>query len=416
MSSSMITRDTCRLCDSKRIEKVLPLTPTALCDAYLRPENADKVQEIYPLDLFLCLDCGYAHIPYVVDPEIIYRDYIYVSTSSLGLSDHFQGYCREVLRRIEPPKDSLVVDLGSNDGTLLKFFKDNGLRVLGVEPATEIAKAATSRGIETIPEFFDLKLASRIRNDYGPAGMITINNLFANIDDLQQTAKAVKELLAPDGVFIIESSYLGDMVQNMVFDFIYHEHLSYLSLKPLITFFRCFDMKLMDVERVPTKGGSLRYYFQHNSGQRAVSSAVKEMANREESLNLDRPGTYKDFATKIDDVRSRLRAGLSRIRSENKVIAGYGASATTTTLLYHLGLAEMIDYIVDDNPAKQNTFSPGYHVPVLTPAALYEKKPDYVLVLAWRYVEAIAKKQKLFLERGGNFIVPLPEIRYIKND
>ncbi|MFH1318969.1 MAG: class I SAM-dependent methyltransferase, partial [Candidatus Omnitrophota bacterium] len=411
MNLSMSQRDTCRLCKSKKLEKVLPLTPTALCDVYLHSDSVDKVQEIYPLDLFLCLDCGYVHLPYVVDPEIIYRDYIYVSTSSLGLSKHFQDYSEKVLRRVNPSKNSLVVDLGSNDGTLLKFFKNKGMRVLGIEPANEIAKKASKEGVDTIPEFFNSKLAERIKNDYGTAGIITINNLFANIDDLEETAKSVKQLLAQDGVFIIESSYLGDMIKNMIFDFIYHEHLSYFSVKPLVKFFSRFGMELIDIERVPTKGGSLRYYFQHKNAGRAISPAVNDMMNYEKSLKLDSIETFKNFSIKIGDIKAKLNNCLSRIKAENKIIAGYGASATTTTLVYHLGLAEMIDYIVDDNIAKHNTFSPGYHIPVLPSEVLHKEKPDYILILAWRYTEAIVEKQKMFLKQDGRFIVPLPEVK-----
>lgn len=406
-------RDSCRLCKSKRLENVLPLTPTALCDAYILADRLKEQQEVYPLGLFLCLDCGYVHLPYVVDPKIIYLDYIYVTTSSLGLADHFKEYADEVRLRLSPPKDSLVVDIGSNDGTLLRFFKNHGLRVLGIEPAKVIAQEATSRGIETIAEFFNLNLAQKIKDQYGQAGIITINNLFANIDDLEGLAASVSTLLAPDGVFIIESSYLDDMIKNMVFDFIYHEHLSYLSVKPLINFFRRFNMELIDVERVPTKGGSLRYYFQLNGACRKVLPSVREITVYEDKIGLDQPGIFKSFQERIDSLKSRLNNQLSRLKKQNKSIAGYGGSATTTTLLHHFDLAKSLDYIVDDNLAKQNTFSPGYHIPVLPAQVLYARKPDYVLILAWRYAEAIIKKHDEFLRQGGHFIIPLPEIKIV---
>lgn len=414
MSKSVYKRDTCRLCGGNNLELVLPLTPTALCDAYVSADRLNEIQEIYPLSLFLCRDCGYVHLPYVVDPEIIYRDYIYVTTSSLGLSGHFQSYADEVLRRLKPPENSMVVDIGSNDGTLLNFFKKGGMHVLGVEPATKIAQEATDSGIETIPDFFTSKLADKIRNDYGPATIITINNLFANIDDLDEMTEGVRKLLASEGVLIIESSYLGDMIQNMVFDFIYHEHLSYFSVKPLATFFRRFNMELIDLEHVSTKGGSLRYYVQLSGGPRSISPSVAEMIAYEDSRGLDRVETYKAFSEKIDTIKSQLVSKLCTVKALGKTIAGYGGSATTTTLVYHLGIGKMIDYIVDDNTAKQNTFSPGYHIPVFASDAIYERKPDYVLILAWRYAESIMKKHQKYLEQGGHFIVPLPEIKVIK--
>ena len=413
MTDELFQWDTCRLCGGNRLENVLPLTPTALCDAYVSAERINEVQKIYPLALFLCRDCGYAHLPYVVDPKIIYRGYIYVTTSSLDLSEHFQSYSDEVLRRVNPAKEALVVDLGSNDGTLLRFFKGRGMRVLGVDPAKEIAKKATGSGVETIPEFFTAELARSMKDDYGLATIITINNLFANIDDLKGMTEGIRELLSPDGILIIESSYLGDMIQNMVFDFIYHEHLSYFSVKPLVRFFHRFGMELIDVEHVPTKGGSLRYYFQFKDGPRLVSSSVAEMITYEESLCLDQVETFKSFSKKIDDRKGQLLNCLCELRTQGKTIVGYGGSATSTTLIYHFGLGQMMDYIVDDNPAKQNTFSPGYHIPVLPSELLYERRPDYVLLLAWRYAEPIMKKHQAFLEQGGHFILPLPELNII---
>lgn len=414
MNKIFYQRKKCRLCGGINTKEVLPLAPTALCDAYVSLKSINQVQDTYPLGLFLCSDCGYVHLPYVVNPEIIYRDYIYVTTSSLGLSEHFQRYSEEVLGRIRPSNGALAIDLGSNDGTLLKFFQKQGMRVLGVEPANEIAREATASGVKTLPDFFTSKLADKIVKDFGFAAIVTINNLFANIDDLEEFTGGVRKLLAPEGVFIIESSYLGDMIKNMVFDFIYHEHLSYFSVKPLVTFFRRFNMELIDVERVPTKGGSLRYYFQLADGPKPVSPSVAEMTAYEEGIGIDSVETFKAFSDKIDNSKNRLIGELRNLKAQGKTIAGYGGSATTTTLLYHFGLSDIIDYIVDDNPAKQNTFSPGYHIPVLPSQVLYERKPDYALILAWRYAEPIMKKHQRFLEQGGRFIVPLPELKVIE--
>lgn len=413
MSAPFYKRDTCRMCGENNSLKVLPLAPTALCDAYVPAGHLHGVQEVYPLELYLCRNCGYVYLPYVVDPEIIYRNYIYVTTSSLGLSKHFQGYADEVLRRINPPRGSLVVDIGSNDGTLLKIFQKSGMRVLGIEPAKQIAQDAKEAGIETIADFFSLELSEKIRKNYGSAAIITINNLLANIDDLEGLIQGIHRLLAADGVFIIESSYLGDMIQNMVFDFIYHEHLSYFSVKPLAKFLSRFGMELIDIEHVPTKRGSLRYYFQLREGKRAVSPSVGKMIAREETLGLDRPRTYQVFCEKINNLKSQLINQLNELKLQRKILAGYGGSATSTTLIYHFGLGKMMDYIVDDNPAKQNTFSPGYHIPVLPSEVLYERRPDYVLLLAWRYSEQIMKKHQPYLKQGGHFIIPLPELKII---
>lgn len=413
MNKSVYKRETCRLCGGNNLKMVLPLTPTALCDAYVSRDRAGIIQETYPLELFMCLDCGYVYLPYVVDPETIYRDYLYVTTSSMGLSDHFKESAEELLYRIKPAKNSLVVDIGSNDGTLLNFFKLKGMRVLGIEPSKDIAKKATLSGIETLPEFFTTKLADKIGNEYGHATIITVNNLFANIDDLDEFTEGIHKLLAPDGVLVIESSYLGDIIKNMIFDFIYHEHLSYFSVKPLITFFRRFNMELFDIERIPTKGGSLRYYIQLSGGSRPISSSVAYMEEYEDQNDLYSMKTYDAFSKKIDELKNQLVSKLLEFKADGKSIVGYGGSATSTTLLYHFGLSEMIDYIVDDNPAKQNTFSPGYHIPVLPSDVIYEKKPDYVLILAWRYAGPIMKQHQAYLEQGGHFVIPLPMMKVI---
>jgi len=413
MSQSYSKRDSCRLCNSRNLQKALSLVPSALCDAYIKPEHLNKTQEIYPLDLLLCNDCGYVFLHYVVDPDIIYRDYIYVTTSSMGLSKHFKGYADNVLHQVHLLAKSLVIDIGSNDGTFLKFFKNAGMRVLGIEPAIAIAKTSEESGIETIAEFFSVELSERIKKDYGLAKLITANNIFANIDNLEEMMKGIRELIAPDGIFIIESSYLGDMIKNMVFDFIYHEHLSYFSVKPLSAFLDRFGMELINIERVPTKGGSLRYYSQPKGGPAQIMPIIDDMIEEEEIIGLTRLGTFKIFAEKINDIRFGLIKKLKNLKARGKKIAGYGGSATSTTLMYHFGLAKILDYIVDDNPAKENTFSPGYHIPILSSKAIYEKKVDYILILAWRYADQIIKKHRKFSKQGGRFIIPLPTIKVI---
>lgn len=410
MSDHFYKRETCRLCSGNNIELALPLAPSALCDAYIPEARLNEVQQVFPLDIFVCRDCGYVLLPYVVAPEVIYRDYIYVSTSSMGLADHFGEYAALIMAKLSLSPGKLAVDIGSNDGTLLGAFKNKGMHVLGVEPAVEIARKATEDGITTLPVFFTVTVAEKIVREYGQASLITVNNLFANIDDLEGFTRGIAELLASDGVLVIESSYLADMIQNMVFDFIYHEHLSYFSVTPLHGFFKRFGLELFDVERVPTKGGSLRYYVQKTTASRQVSSSIEYFLKFEEESRLHSLETFRDFAARIDARKNGLVSLLHKLKQSGKTVAGFGGSATTTTLLYHFGIAEMLDYIVDDNPAKHNTFSPGYHIPVLPSSVLCEKMPDYTVVLAWRYFDPIITKNSLYTNRGGYFIKPLPEL------
>lgn len=408
-------RDDCRFCASKDLERVLKLSPTPLADSYIPSELVGVPQPSYPLDLYLCRNCGLSQLLDIVNPEIIYRDYIYVTTSSMGLNSHFKGYVDEVIARINPAKGSRVVDIGSNDGTLLQCFKEKGMEVLGIEPAKEIAKNAMKSGIETWPCFFNSEVARKIVNERAPANIITMNNLMANIDDLTDMIKGVRHLLAPDGVFIFESFYLADLVQNMVFDFIYHEHLSCFSVKPLEIFFRNNGMELIDVLRIPTKGGSIRYTVQLAGGPRKVSGQVTRLMHFEKDLGIQQPEVFKHFARRIENLKNDNMNFLNDLKSKGKTIAGFGASATTTTLVYHFQMADLLSFIVDDNQAKQNTFSPGCHIPILPSNAIYERKPDYVVILAWRYYEPIINKHQEFLNQGGQFIIPLPEFKLIES-
>ncbi|MEQ2010406.1 MAG: class I SAM-dependent methyltransferase [Limisphaerales bacterium] len=410
MSVLATHRDDCRLCHSRNLDLVLKLTPTPLADSYLRTK---EVQPSFPLDLYLCRECGFAQLLDVVQPQHIYLDYIYETVSSLGLVEHFDNYAAEVLGRIQPPPGALVIDVGSNDGTLLKSYQKRGMKVLGVDPAREIAARATAAGVETLAEFLTVPVARRIRQERGAAAIVSANNVIANIDDLDEIAAAIRELLAPDGVFVFESYYLGDLVQNMVFDFIYHEHISSFAVKPVALFFKRHGLELVDVLRVPTKGGSLRYTIQLAGGPRKAAPIVGELLALEAQQGLDQPEMFRAFNTRIERAKAGTLAVLQKLKAEGKSVAGYGASATTTTLVYHFGMGGLIDYLVDDYRAKQGTFSPGLHLPVLPSEALYERRPDAVVVMAWRYYEPIMRRHQKYSAQGGKFIVPMPELKIL---
>jgi hypothetical protein len=287
------------------------------------------------------------------------------------------------------------------------------MRVLGVDPAREIAERATQSGIETLPAFFTPEFSRRIRRDYGPASIVTANNVFANVDDLAGFAEGVRELLAPDGVFVFESFYLADLIQNMVFDFIYHEHLSYYSVRPFLSFFRQLGMELIDVQRISTKGGSLHCTVQRAGGPRAISPSVSEMAAFETNAGIDRPETFKVFAAKIHAVKNHLLSFLDGVKKNGATVVGYGAAVGVTTLTYHFEIGRYLEYLVDDNSAKQGRYSPGLHLPVFPSTVLTERQPDYVIILAWRYAEPVIQKNRVYLERGGRFVVPVPRFRVV---
>lgn len=410
MGRDVFRRKTCRLCDGTDLALVLQLTPTPPVDAFI-PEK--KPQEVYPLDLFLCRSCGHAQLLDVVNPKLLFGDYIYETASSPGLVEHFKHYAEDVLRSVNPKPGSLVVEIGSNDGTLLNFFKQSGMKVLGIDPAREIGERASKKGLPTLISFFVSKVARKVRSEYGPAGIVCANNVFAHADDLSDMADGVRELLAPDGVFVFEVSYLLDMIDNMIFDFIYHEHLCHHSVKPLRKFLAKHGMELIHVERVTTKGGSIRAFAQLSGGPRAASPAVQKMIDHETKVGLDRTDIFKTYAQKIEMIRNQIAETIKRLTAEGKKIAGYGASATGTVLMYHFDLGKVLNFIVDDNPARQNLFSPGQHVPIVSSKVIYEQKLDYIFILAWRFSDMILANHKRFLDQGGHFIIPLPEVKIV---
>jgi SAM-dependent methyltransferase len=401
-------RTTCRLCTSSRIECVLALEPSALAEWYFPPARAHEAADRFPLDLFLCRDCGHVQLVDVIDPVRLFSNYAYTSASSPGLEVHFRRYAADVVGKLALPPGARVLDVGSNDGTLLRQFAGHGLTVLGVDPAAAIAQAATAAGIPTLNGFMDAAMAQRIRRDHGPVQLATANNVFAHNDELGDMACAIRSVLADDGAFVFEVSYLLDTVEGMVFDFVYHEHLCYHSVKPMDAFLRRHGMHLFDVERVRSKGGSLRGFAQKLGGPRPVAPRVGQFVALEETSGLYDPATYERFSAQINQLRDRTVAYLKDCRSRGLRVAGYGASATVTTLLHHFRIGELIDFLVDDNPLRHGTVSPGHQIPVYVPTALYERKPDVVVILAWRFADPIIRKHSAYLQNGGTFVVPLP--------
>ncbi len=407
-------RADCRLCGSKDLALAFALTPTPPANAFVPASEREKTQTTFPLDLFFCRACGHLQLLDVVDPSSLFENYVYVSGTSPVFVAHFKAYAEDVIRRFTIPKGSLIVDIGSNDGTLLRFFKEGGMRVLGVDPAREIAAAATKAGITTLPAFFTAELADEIRSRHGAAAAVTANNVFAHADDLKEILAGVRELLAPDGVFVFEVSYLADVYEKTLFDTIYHEHVAYHSVKPLESFLAANGLELIEALRVEPHGGSLRGIAQLQGGPHAPGGSVAARIAHEKRLGLDKLETFKKFASDIDARKQELGSLLRKLKSEGKRIAGFGAPAKATTLMHHFGLGpDLVEFIVDDSPLKQGLFTPGHHIPVLPSSAIVERKPDYLLILAWNFAPSIMAKNQAFKAAGGRFIVPLPNVEVL---
>jgi SAM-dependent methyltransferase len=404
-------RKTCRLCGGKHLVLALELTPTPLANAFVPREEVDKPQPLFPLDVFFCVDCRHVQLLDVVDPSVLFENYVYVSGTSTSFIAHFENYVKGVLNQFKPAPGSLVIDIGSNDGTMLRFFQQAGMKVLGVDPARSIADEAKRKGIPTMTAFFNPKLAAEIRAQHGPASIITANNVFAHIDNLEAIVEGIRALIAPDGVFMFEVSYLVDVFQNTLFDTIYHEHLDYHSVKPLVPFFKRLGMELIEAVRVGSHGGSLHGTAQLKNGPHPVGKSVAEAVAIEEKLGLDRAETFHQFGRNINLLKADLGKLLRELKAQGKKIAGFGAPAKATTLMYHFGIGhDLVDFIVDDSPLKQNLFTPGHHVPVVPSSVMYEQKPDYVLILAWNFAGPIMKSHRAYTENGGHFIVPIPKL------
>jgi len=404
-------RDSCRLCGGSNLTKVLALTPTPPANAFVTEAELSEPQPAFPLDVWLCNGCGHVQLLDVVDPRILYAHYVYVSGTSPVFVRHFEQYAQYVRSTFSPAAGSLALDIGSNDGTLLRFFKDAGHRVLGVEPAEEISEASRRAGIPTITGFFSEQLAERVVKEHGQAAVVTANNVIAHIDDLAAVMRGVAKLLAPDGVFVFEVSYLVDVLEKTLFDTIYHEHLDYHSVEPLEPFFRSCGLQLIEALRVDSHGGSLRGVVQRAGGQRKVGASVASLVARERQMDLRNADTFRTFGARIAKVGSELTTLLEKLKREGKRIAGFGAPAKATTLLYHLGITpQLVDFIVDDSPLKQGRYTPGMHIPVLPAQALYDRGVDYTVILAWNFAEPIMKKHSAWRDGGGRFIVPLPKL------
>lgn len=409
------TNDACRVCRGRDLTKVLSLGPQPLANSFLRAEDLAAPEPFFPLDVWFCGTCGLVQLRDVVAPEVMFKHYLYASSTSPAFVEHMRGLAQEVakLRGLRP--GDLAVDIGSNDGILLRHFKDLGARVLGVDPAENIAALATKQGLETWPRLFDLATARDIVAQKGPARVITACNVFAHVDDVHALLEAVKAALEPDGAFVIEVPYLVDLLDQRLFDTVYHEHLSYFALAPLVRLMRDHGLEVVDVRRVPSHGGSLRVTSKRQGAAGKPSDSVAQLQTLERDRHLASRATYEAFARAVEENKRRLRDLLAAEKARGRRIAGYGAPAKGNTLLNTFGIGtETLEYIVDDSPLKQGLHTPGTHIPVVPASQLQQDPPDDVLILAWNFAGPILERLAPLRARGVRCILPVPEPRIVE--
>lgn len=401
------------MCGSDSLEQFLSLGVQPPANRFLREDDLLQEEPHYPLEVYWCRDCNLAQLTDIVDKDELFRDYIYFSSGMPKLSSHFSRYAEDVMERYLSPGD-FVAEIASNDGILLKFFKDHGYRVLGIEPALNIVSAAERMGVPTLPEFFSESLSGEVVTKYGKAQAILSNNVVAHINDHQDLARGIKTLLADDGVWVIEAPHLLDMFENLTYDTIYHEHLSYLAIRPMQKWLALHGLEIFDVEIHPVQGQSLRAFVGHR-GAHSISPNVLRITERERELGFDRAESYHELARRIERSREKLLALLSELKEAGKHIAAYGAPAKGNTLLnyYRIG-PDVLEFALEDLPSKQGLYTPGMRIPSRDRTYAEAHTPDYYLLLAWNYERVILEKEKAFRERGGKFIIPVgDEIRVV---
>ncbi|MCQ8782833.1 class I SAM-dependent methyltransferase [Mangrovibrevibacter kandeliae] len=414
MNAYVHKRSDCRLCRSRNVVRSVPLaqvpivSPNVGSDA--GEDGAALTRVVAPLDNYLCADCGLNQLVYVVDPALIYRSYLYRTSVSLGLPEHFRRLAEAVIGRLALQPGALVCEFGSNDGTLLNHFKGEGFLVQGVDPARGIAAEATARGVPTLPEFFDVALAQRIREERGPAKVVIANNAMANIDDLDEIFSGVATLIDDDGAFVFETQYALDVFDKTLLDVIYHEHISLFSVQPVSRACGRFGLEVFDAERIPTKGGSIRFWLQRQGGPRPVAARVGELIALEQESGLYDLAHHQRFAERVSGISHALQSEIDAVRAAGGVVGAYGTSVGCAALIHQFELEQRLDVLFDDTPFKTRLDGPGYSLPVMTADGVYEKRPSLIVILAWRYADQIVAKHQRYLDEGGRFLVPLPDL------
>jgi len=409
--SSCRTITRCRVCGGEDLVPFLNLGKMPLANRVLGSVD-EKDEPRFPLEINLCRTCFQSQLSVVVDPEVLYSDYNYYSSVSMTFQQHCESMAKDLSMLIGFGKDDLVLEIASNDGCLISKFKKLGCRILGVEPAKNIAEIAEKSGIPTLNRFWSEATAAEVQRSHGAAKVVVATNVLAHVDDLHGFIRAVKAVLAPSGVFVFEVPYMVHFINRAEFDTTYHEHLSYFLLRPLKVALEANGFTIQSAKEYDIHGGSIRVIARPASLDVVSGDDVKRLLAWEEELGLYEEATYHRFASQVALVKEELIAFLSALKARGKKLAAYGASAKGNVLLNYSGVGrELLDYVVDDTPAKQGKFYAGNRLPIVSRAELRAAHPDYLLLLAWNFVDEMVGNTVEFRKRGGRYIVPIPSLR-----
>ncbi len=407
------TMNNCILCGEAKVVRFLDLGSTALANKFVAAEDLHRTEATFPLRVGFCSECHHVQLTDDVPPTALFDDYLYISSMSDTLVQHLHGLSDTVVKRFRLGPNDLVTDVGCNDGTLLRGFARHGVKVLGIEPAQNLARLSQRAGLPVVVDYFGADTANRLWAAHGAAKVITLTNVFPHLPFLNDFMQGVNTFLAPDGALVIEAHYLRDLLEQRAFDTVYHEHVSYWALAPMAWLFARHGFEIVDVERLPVHHGQVRVFAQRK-GVGTISPNVTRLMAEEKAAGMDRLATFQRFANEVLDLKTQLDDQIARIRSEGKTVVAYGAPAKGSTLLSYFGIGpDRIRYIADKSPLKQGRYTPGTHIPVVGPEKLIEDQPDYVLLLAWNFAEEIMEQQAAYRARGGRFIIPVPEVRVV---
>jgi SAM-dependent methyltransferase len=385
-----------------------------LCENFLGREQLDAMECYYPLLVLVCEHCFLVQLREYVSPEAIFREYAYFSSYSTSWVSHAKRYCEMMQSRLALDSNSLVLELASNDGYLLQHLLPFGIPVLGIEPAANVAEVAVRRGIPTRVDFFGTRLARQLAAEEKYADLIVANNVLAQVPDLSDFVSGMGTLLKPEGVITLEFPHLQRLIEGNQFDTIYHEHFSYFSFSTIERLATRHGLKVIDVEELPTHGGSLRVYLAHSRSHSRPSQAVTDLLGREEALGYSKILTYGSFAKQVQRTKRDLLSCLIAKKNAQKTICGYGAPGKGNTLLNYCGIGtDFLEFTVDRNPYKHHRYTPGMHVPILDVDAIEIARPDYILILPWNLKQEIMQQMRHVSAWGGKFIVPIPELSIV---